>query len=85
MFGDEVFNLKRLPLCASPLRVEKQNLSWVTGISVSRESTGGKLVQFSFEDNLLIVEQECFPLAVEAINLQKQTGQLVKCQSVPLG
>lgn len=41
MFGDEVFNLKRLPLCASPLRVEKQNLSWVTGISVFPEKALG--------------------------------------------
>lgn len=31
--------------------------------------SGVRLVQLSFEDNLLFVEQECFPLAAGAINL----------------
>lgn len=38
-------------------------------LCVSRQSTGGKVDEFSFEDNLLFVEQECVPLAVGAINL----------------
>ncbi|MED6254370.1 hypothetical protein ATANTOWER_024160 [Ataeniobius toweri] len=42
MFGNEVSNLKWLPLCTSPLRVEKQNVSWVTGISMFPEKALGK-------------------------------------------
>ena len=49
--------------------MEKQNISRVTGISVSRKSTGGKVVEFSFEDNLLFIQQECVPLAMGDINL----------------
>ena len=39
-------------------------------LCVSRESTGGKVVESSFEDNLLFIEQECVPSAEGAINLK---------------
>lgn len=51
----------------TPLRLEKQSIPRVT---VSRQSTGGKVVEFSFEDNLLFIQPECVPLAEGAINLQ---------------
>lgn len=67
--SDVVFNLNKLRLDMSPVRMEKQHFCRVTEISVARQSTGGKVDEFSFEDNLLFAEQECVPLAMGAINL----------------
>lgn len=47
-----------------------------------KEVLGGvKVFEFSFEENLLCVVQECVPLAVGAINPGRQTGGLVRCSS----
>lgn len=54
-------------------------------LRVSRQSTGGKLVQFSFEDNLLFVKQECFPLAAGAIHLQTRDYSTVQRPERPSG
>lgn len=54
--------------------------------ALPKEVLGGvKVFEFSFEENLLCVVQECVPLAVGAINLWRQTGGLVRCLSAPPG